>query len=234
MSGSSPASTGFSATHPVPGLEVQLALGRAARARVHRDHAGGDRRLHEERQPDRDLEARPQIVGDLEVREPQRPVAGRPVVALARAHRPARLARAHDPALGQGEQVAMVLGDVDAAQIAAPRSSAATSDGGGRASTSGVPGEPAQSRDDHRRAGARRPRRRSAGGRAARSFARAPPSRGPAPAAAAPARAGPDRRPSSVRRAAGRTSARSWGRRAPRRSAARRAAARRSSAQRSR
>ena len=39
--------------------------GRAARARVHRDHARGDRRLHEEGQPDRDLEARPQVVAPL-------------------------------------------------------------------------------------------------------------------------------------------------------------------------
>ena len=49
--------------HPAPGFEVELALGRARRARVQRDDAPGRRRVHEEREPDRDLEARPHVVG---------------------------------------------------------------------------------------------------------------------------------------------------------------------------
>ena len=61
---------------------MQLGLGRAAGARIHRDHAGGDGRPHEERQADRDLEAGPDVVRELQVVEPQGPVADRPVVAL--------------------------------------------------------------------------------------------------------------------------------------------------------
>ena len=79
--------------HPAPGREVQLALGGARRARVQRHHAAGDARLHEERKADRDLEARPQLLGQLEVCEPQRPRPRRAVLSIAGAQRPAALAR---------------------------------------------------------------------------------------------------------------------------------------------
>ena len=69
----------------VPALQVQLGLGRAGRARVQRHDRVRARRAQEERQPDRQLERRPQLVGEDEVVEPQRARADRAVVRPARA-----------------------------------------------------------------------------------------------------------------------------------------------------
>ena len=100
-SGSSSASTGLAAHELVPGLEVELALGRAGRARVERDDARRRRSLHEEEgQADRDLELRPTARRRARSRpgsSDARP--GRAQVGLARAHGEARLAGAQDPAL---------------------------------------------------------------------------------------------------------------------------------------
>ena len=63
--------------HPAPGCEVQLALGGAGRAGVEGDHAAGGGRVHEERQPDRNLKARPHVVGQLDVGQPLGAGAGR-------------------------------------------------------------------------------------------------------------------------------------------------------------
>ena len=135
---------------------MQLALGRAGRARVQRDHAAGGGRVHEERQPDRDLEARPDLVGHVEVGQPHRAVAGRPVLGIARAQRPAALARAHDPALDQLQQVAVVGRDGGPAEVAALAV--------GRSARRRAPprpgsGQPAQA-GHHLRPPARRPPRR--------------------------------------------------------------------------
>ena len=62
-------------TSALPGLEVELALRRPGRARVQGDHAARHGRDHEEREPDRDLERRPLLVGEREVVEPDRAVA---------------------------------------------------------------------------------------------------------------------------------------------------------------
>ena len=100
-------STGFSAHQPLPRLEVELALGRAGRARVQPDHAARHGRDHEEREPDRDLERRPLLVGEHEVVEPHRAVADGAELGVARAHRPAGLAHAQDPPLVEVQQVAV-------------------------------------------------------------------------------------------------------------------------------
>ena len=104
---------------PAPRLEVQLALGRARRARIHRDDAVRDRRVHEEREPDRDPELRPQLLRQHEVLEPQRAAPGRPELRVARPQRPAALAHAHDLALVQVEHVPVVGGHGRVAEVAA-------------------------------------------------------------------------------------------------------------------
>ena len=93
----------------------------AARSRWRRPGSGYSattqpavRRIHEERESDRDLEARPQLVGQLEVGEPQRAVAGGAILGIARAQRPAALARrtrscARPAAAGGGGPAGMVV-----------------------------------------------------------------------------------------------------------------------------
>src|SRR5262249_28132199 len=73
----------------------------------------------EEGKADRDLERRPDVVGELEAVEAHRARPGRPQVALAGAHGDARLARAQDPPLADVEQVAMILGHRGATDVAA-------------------------------------------------------------------------------------------------------------------
>ena len=103
---------------PLPRLEVELALGRAGRARVEPDHAARDGRDHEEREPDRDLERRPLLVGEHEVVEPHRAVADGAELGVARAHRPAGLAHAQDPPLVEVQQVAVLGRERERAQLA--------------------------------------------------------------------------------------------------------------------
>ena len=110
---------GVQLNHATPRGEVQLALGRAPRARVQRYDAPGDRRLHEERQPDRNLKARPYVVRKLEVRQPQRPPAHWAVLGIAAAQRPAALAGALDAPLYEVQQVAVLLGDRRVAEVTA-------------------------------------------------------------------------------------------------------------------
>ena len=168
--------------------------------------------------------------GTCEVLEPQGPVADRPVVALAGAHRPARLARADDlrarpDAAGGGGPPGSWSRRGRSARLSASR--ARRWHGGAAAADRWRPRLVSTAQTgDHLRPPARRDRVRDQPALAALAVAyrcslirRAPPSRVPARAAAAPARAGADRRPSNAPRAAGRTSARSAGRRAPRRQA---------------
>ena len=103
---------------PAPRGEVQLALGRPGRARVHRHHAVGRAAAQEEGQADRQLEAGPELVGQVEALQPQRAHAHRAVRGVARAQRPAALARAHDLPLVEVEHVAVVVGHAEAAQVA--------------------------------------------------------------------------------------------------------------------
>ena len=97
---------------------MQLALGRSGRARVHRHHAVGRAAAQEEGQADRQLEAGPELVGQVEALQPQRAHAHRAVRGVARAQRPAALARAHDLPLVEVEHVAVIVGDAEAAQVA--------------------------------------------------------------------------------------------------------------------
>ncbi len=131
----------------VPSLEVELRFGRPGRARIEGDDSLVRVAQEEEREPDRDLELRPELVVELETLEQERASAGGAQPRVARAEREAGFADAEDPPVLEGEQVAMLVGHLPAAEVAAgPRR--ARLGRGGRAR------EPPQPRD-HR--GARRP-----------------------------------------------------------------------------
>ena len=105
------ASTGFSGDQLVPRREVQLALGRAGRARIQRDDPARGAAREEEREADRDLELRPQVVVEREDRRGRWSAcrSGRRP-GSSRAHRAARLADAEDAAVDEVQQVAVVVG----------------------------------------------------------------------------------------------------------------------------
>ena len=103
----------------LPGRELELAFGGARRARVEADDPLRRARAHEEGEPDRDPQARPQLLGELEALEPEEPAAGRPVGTVPRAHRDAGLAGAENPPLLEVEQVAVILREIGAAEVAA-------------------------------------------------------------------------------------------------------------------
>ncbi len=160
---------------------------------------------------------RPQVVGQVDLRQPHDPVAGGPVLGIAGAQRPAALAHALDPALDQLQQVAVVGRHGRAADVAALVGIARPARAG-RGRRPGAVTQPAH------HLGAAAACDRLGDGRAVRAGGRAPdrrrrcPSRrqrhldaAPGRAAAAPARAGAGRRPSSGRRGAGSTCARSRG-----------------------
>ncbi len=104
---------------PAPGLEVELALGGAGGARVERHHAVGHAAVEEEGEPDRDPERGPDVVRQLEVRQPDGAAADRSQLGVARAQRPAALAHADDLALDEVQQVAVVLRHPHLAEVAA-------------------------------------------------------------------------------------------------------------------
>ena len=117
--------------HPAPGCEVQLALGRAGRARVERDDAPGGGRVHEEGEPDRDLEARPDVVGQLDVGQPLRAAARSAGTPHRPSAAPSSSRRRTRSALHQVQQVAVVAGDARAAEVAPLRRRRSASVGAG-------------------------------------------------------------------------------------------------------
>ena len=117
-SASRSASAGFSATSRCHDSRSSSHSVAPAGLGIQRDHAARHGRDHEEREPDRDLERRPLLVGQREVVEPDRAVADGAELGLARAHRPAGLADAQDPPLVEMQQVAVRGGERERAQLA--------------------------------------------------------------------------------------------------------------------
>ena len=73
---------------------------------------------HEEGEPDRHLETRPELVRQLEVVQPQDPGARGAKLRVRRALRPARRAHTEDPAIAEMEQVLVFGRNLHAAEVA--------------------------------------------------------------------------------------------------------------------
>ena len=107
----------------LPCSQRQERLGRARRARIHRGHFSGRRRIKKEREIDRQRERLPLSVADLEIR--QRACIARnqlesPVNNVLEAQR-ARVARANDFPRQRFEQMSMLRRKRNAAQFASFR-----------------------------------------------------------------------------------------------------------------